>query len=186
MKNVIRQKVLNMRGSMPREEVLEKSAKIHQKLFETQHYQSAATIMTYVDFQNEVETRSIIARAFQEGKNVAVPICGSNYTLLPIKIESFEDLEPGTMGILEPKKTKNIIDVKKLDLVLVPGIAFDRKGNRLGYGLAYYDRFLNSLSPATITIALAYSFQIFPTIPQEEHDHRVNIIITENELIKCS
>jgi len=186
MKDIIRNKILNLRAGLSKNEVMEKSAKIQERLYETQHYQSSRTIMTYVDIQNEVETRSIIARAFNEGKNVVVPVCGSNYNLLPVKIESFDDLEPGTMGILEPKKTKSIVDVKKLDLVLVPGIAFDRKGNRLGYGLAYYDRFLNKLSPSTVTIALAYSFQVLPSVPREEHDHKVNIIITEKEIIRCA
>ena len=105
--------------------------------------------------------------------------------MLPVKIDSFDDLEKGTRGILEPTKKHDIVDVKKLDIVLVPGITFDRSGHRLGYGLAYYDRFLTQLSPSTIIIALAYSFQLVQTLPFEDHDQKMNLIITENEMIHC-
>jgi 5-formyltetrahydrofolate cyclo-ligase len=102
-----------------------------------------------------------------------------------MKIDSFEDLEPGTMGILEPIKKRSIIDAHKLDIILVPGVAFDRKGNRVGYGLAYYDRFLKKFSPSTVKIALAYDFQVVSDIPCEKHDQVVDIIITEREIILC-
>ena len=185
MKDTIRNKILNQRKEMSVEEVNKKSVLIQERLYATQHYDSARTIMTYVDIQNEVETRSIISRALQEGKNIVVPVCGPDYSLLPIKIDSFDELESGTMGILEPRKRKSIVEARKLDLILVPGIAFDREGNRLGYGLSYYDRFMENLSPSTVTIALAYEFQVVPQVPVEGHDQKVNMIITENEIIKC-
>lgn len=185
MKEEIRRRILAKRREMSAEEVKHKSIKIQELLFGTSYYQSSRTIMTYVDFQNEVETRKIISRAIGEGKNIAVPLCGPNFSLIPVKIESIDDLGPGTNGVLEPAKKRDIIDVKKLDLVLMPGITFDRSGNRLGYGLAYYDRFLVQLSPATMIVALAYSFQVVETLPFEEHDQNVNVIITENEIIRC-
>jgi len=184
-KEVVRKRILAERSGLSEEEVLERSIKIQERLYVTQHYQSARTVMTYVDFQNEVETRSIITRAFKEEKNVVVPVCGPNYSLWPVKIESLEDLEPGTMGVLEPSKTKTVVQKEKLDLVLMPGIAFDRHGNRLGYGLAYYDRFLAELSPSTVIIALAYDFQVLSVLPHEDHDRKVDIIITEREIIRC-
>jgi len=184
MKDQIRQRMLEMRKMMSPEEVAQKSEQIQRRLFNTTYYQSSRTIMTYVDFQHEVETRSIINRAIGEGKIIAVPLTGPNITLVPVKIESLDDLEAGSRGILEPKKSE-IMDVKKLDLVLMPGVAFDRSGNRLGYGLAYYDRFLKQLSPATMIVALAYSFQVVQTLPFEEHDQKVNLIVTENEIIRC-
>ena len=186
MKNEIRRKVLAQREKMSPEEVKEKSFKIQERLFSSSYYQSSRTIMTYVDIQNEVETRDIISKAIEVGKNIVVPLCGPNVTLLPVKIESLDDLEPGIMGILEPIRKKNIIDTKKLDLVLMPGITFDRQGNRLGYGLAYYDRFLTQLSPATLIVALAYSFQVVSSLPREEHDQTVDFIITDEEIIRCS
>ncbi|MGI6555050.1 MAG: 5-formyltetrahydrofolate cyclo-ligase [Bacillota bacterium] len=185
MKGEIRRRVLEQRKMMSPQEVNEKSKRIQEKLFRTSYYQTSRTIMTYVDFQNEVETRSIIKRALDEGKNIVVPLCGPNFSLLPVKIDSFDDLEKGTRGILEPTKKHDIVDVKKLDIVLVPGITFDRSGHRLGYGLAYYDRFLTQLSPSTIIIALVYSFQLVQTLPFEDHDQKVNLIITENEMIHC-
>lgn len=185
MKNKLRENILDRRTKMSSEEVNDKSILIQERLYSTQHYQSARTIMTYVDIQNEVETRSIITKALEEGKNVVVPMCGPNYSLSPIKIDSFEDLRQGTKGILEPSTNSSVVDKQKIDLILVPGIAFDRKGNRLGYGLAYYDRFISDLSPSTVNIALAYSFQVLTEIPFEKHDQKVNIIITEKEIIKC-
>lgn len=184
MKEEIRRRVLEQRKKMSPEEVQEKSKKIQGRFFNSAYYQSSRTIMTYVDFQNEVETRSIINRAINEGKTIAVPLTGPNFSLLPVKIESLDDLEPGTKGILEPTKI-DIVDIKKLDLVLMPGITFDRSGNRLGYGLAYYDRFLSKLSPSTMIVALAYGFQVVQTLPYEDHDQKVNLIITENETIHC-
>lgn len=185
MKAEIRRRILEQRKMMSPQEVREKSLKIQEKLFQTSYYQSSRTIMTYVDFQNEVETRNIIKRAIDEGKNIVVPLCGPNFSLLPVKINSLDDLEKGTKGILEPTVSNNVVDVKKLDIVLMPGITFDRNGHRLGYGLAYYDRFLKRLSPSTIIIALAYSFQVVQMLPYEEHDQNVNLIITENEIIHC-
>lgn len=184
MKKDIRKKVLEQRNNMLPEEVEEKSKRIQDIFFDTLYYQSSRTIMTYVDFQNEVETKSIISRALDEGKVIAVPLCGPNVSLIPVKIESMDDLEPGTKGILEPKRI-DTIDAKKLDLVLMPGVAFDRNCNRVGYGLAYYDRFLTQLSPATMIVALAYDFQVVDLLPSEEHDQKVNLIITEKEIIRC-
>ncbi|NLK00858.1 MAG: 5-formyltetrahydrofolate cyclo-ligase [Clostridia bacterium] len=185
MKEEIRKTIDQIRTAMSKNEVEVKSAKIEERLYGTQHYQSAVTIMTYVSFHNEVGTRNIMSACFDDGKNVVVPICGPNYTLLPVKIKGFEDLEPGTMGILEPTKKKVIVDINRLDLILVPGIAFDRMGNRVGYGLAYYDRFLKKFSPSTVKIALAYDFQVVPSVPHEKHDQVVDLIITEKEIIHC-
>lgn len=184
MKDEIRRRILEQRKHMSSEDVEEKSERIHGRLFNSPYYQSSRTIMTYVDFQNEVETRSIINKAIGEGKNIVVPLCGQNYSLLPVKIGSLGDLEKGNKGILEPKKI-DIVDVKKLDLVLMPGVTFDRNGNRLGYGLGYYDRFLAQLSPSTMIVALAYGFQVVQTLPYEDYDQKVNLIITENETIHC-
>lgn len=184
MKKEIRKRILEQRNNMSQEEVRSKSKQIQDRFFESLYYQSSRTIMTYVDFQNEVETKNIIRRALGEGKIIAVPLCGPNVSLVPVKIESLDDLEPGTKGILEPKKM-DIIDVKKLDLVLMPGVAFDRNCNRVGYGLAYYDRFLTHLSPSTMIIALAYGFQVVQSLPSEEHDEKVNLIVTEEEIIRC-
>lgn len=184
MKDQIRRRVLEMRKLMSPEDVAQKSKQIQQRLFNSTYYQSSRTIMTYVDFQNEVETRGIINRALGEGKIIAVPLTGPNVSLVPVRIDSLDDLEAGAKGILEPKKM-DIMDVKKLDLVLMPGVTFDRSGNRLGYGLAYYDRFLKQLSPSTMIVALAYGFQVVQTLPYEEHDEKVNLIITENEIIRC-
>lgn len=185
MKNEIRRRVLETRRMMTPEEVALKSQKIQRKLFSSTYYRSSRTIMIYVDFQNEVETRSIINRALEEGKIIAVPLTGPNFSLMSVKIESLDDLEAGTKGILEPKKI-NIVENKKLDLVIVPGVTFDRNGNRLGYGLAYYDRFLKQLSPSTMIVALAYGFQVVQALPFEAHDQKMNLIITEDETIRCS
>jgi 5-formyltetrahydrofolate cyclo-ligase len=87
MKGEIRRRVLEQRKMMSPKEVNEKSKKIQEKLFRTSYYQTSRTIMTYVDFQNEVETRSIIKRALNEGKNIVVPLCGPNFSLLPVKID---------------------------------------------------------------------------------------------------
>jgi 5-formyltetrahydrofolate cyclo-ligase len=139
-----------------------------------------------VAWRNEVDTHDLIRRLLREGRLVAVPkVEPATNQLQHYFIADFSGLQEGAFGILEPSSDPGRLAApSQFDLVLVPGLAFDRAGNRLGMGEGYYDRFLAQVHAPKI--ALAYDFQLAEKLPIERHDQRVNIIITEKEMIVCS
>ena len=180
-KSAVRRVVLEQLRNQPEEERRQKSNIIMNRLVQMAEFKKSRVIMFYVSLLEEVDTLSLLKTVLQEGRSVIVPFVDTkNKTLLSVPIKNPEtDLTPGSYGILEPKKNLvNHFDVNQLDLVLVPGIAFDRKGRRLGRGKGYYDRFLKSLSRRTQTIGLAFNFQMLETIPTDERDIAVNQVIT--------
>jgi len=160
------------------------SRQIMARLMALPEYERAATVMFYVDVRSEVRTRPSLEVALSSGKQIVVPHCvGGDLELF--RLAAMEDLEIGTYGILEP--TGRLLDlpdrkadVRELDLILVPGVAFDRRGGRLGHGKGYYDKLLRNRRPDTPLVALAFECQLFPEIPTEEHDVFMDKVITEN------
>ncbi|MGA2034719.1 MAG: 5-formyltetrahydrofolate cyclo-ligase [Thermoguttaceae bacterium] len=158
------------------------SAEICARLSELPEYAAARTILSYVAFRSEVRTHGLISATWQNGKRVVVPYClGDNLELF--RLESFEELAPGTLGILEPKsdlraRIERRVDLAALDLIVVPGLAFDPQCGRLGYGKGYYDRLLRRAAAETTLVALAFACQIFPAVPVLPWDVRVDKVIT--------
>lgn len=183
LKKRLRQECLEKRSGLSQDEVREKSERIMARLFELDEFKKANFIMFYVDFKNEVMTQDAIAKALSMGKRVAVPKTVKDEGLWAIEIKSLDDLSAGALGILEPTKLENRVDPEELDLVIVPGVAFDRKGHRLGFGAGYYDRFLPKLRPGVKKIAVAFEVQLVDSVPAEEHDIRMDAILTEEQLI---
>ena len=147
-------------------------------------FKNAETLLFYISYDGEVFTHDMIKESFKE-KRILVPTSNKkDFSLTISEIKSWDDLETGSYEILEPKK-ENIkpIDLEKVDLIIVPGVAFDTNGNRLGHGKGYYDRLLKNLN--VIKIGLAFEFQIFEKISVNKHDKAVDIIITEKRIIKC-
>ena len=175
MKQAIRKQILKERDSLTEKEIKEKSKLIEEKLFSLPEYKKAKTVSFFVSFGSEVYTHDMIKEALKE-KEVCVPVVQGDYILLS-KINGFGDLDKqGKYGILEPS---SIIEIDKelVDLIIVPGVAFDKKGYRIGYGRGYYDKLLKEFNGKTI--GLAFSLQIVNKIPKEEHDIRVDKVITE-------
>lgn len=146
-------------------------------------YAAADTVMWYVDMRNEVRTRQFISTALEGSKRIVVPYCLDNRLELFL-LESMDELAPGTYGILEPKAelralARKRVDVGRLDLVAVPGVAFDRRGARLGHGKGYYDRLLSAVRTDTLLVALAFECQMFAEIPTEPHDVYMDRVVTE-------
>lgn len=180
-KKELRRIFLKTRSELAAEDIIEKSAKIMSRLFSLSEFRGAKTIMFYVDAGNEVKTRDGITKALSEGKRVVVPKVKKGYGLLAIEIKSLDELSPGTFGILEPAGEKGI-SPEEIDLVVVPGVAFDKKGNRMGYGAGYYDSFLPKLRPEVKKVAVAFEIQVTDSLPAEEHDVKMDLIITENTI----
>lgn len=189
MKKSLRQELLQIRSDLTELAVKEYSQHITERVLSLLEYQKASTIMLYLDFRNEVRTEEIIQQALAQGKRVVVPITDTkNVRLIPSELRHYpEDLAQGTWGILEPKpECIRPIKPQEIDLVLVPGVGFDRRGNRLGYGGGFYDRFIPLLSPAVKLVALAFEVQLREQVYAQEHDQLMDFVITENETIFCS
>jgi len=145
-------------------------------------FQRAQIIQTYVALRHEVDTHELIRRLLRAGKQVAAPKVERGKELQQYFVKDFSELKPGAFGILEPPADPSrLAPPEQFDLVLVPGLAFDRAGHRLGAGKGYYDRFLAQIKAPKI--ALAFAFQIVAQIPLEAHDQRVDVIVTEKEII---
>ncbi len=159
------------------------SGEICRKLAALPEYHAAARVMFYLDFRSEVRTRHFLPTAWEQGKRIVVPYCLDDRLEL-FCLESFDELESGTWGILEPKaawrdRPERKIDVSRLDLIVVPGVAFDRAGGRLGHGKGYYDHLLREARANTRRVALAFECQLFPTVPMLPHDVYMDKLITE-------
>jgi len=146
-------------------------------------YAAARTVMFYVDVRSEVRTRPLLLSALGQGKQIVVPYCVDDVLELFL-LESMEELAVGTLGILEPKtelrnRAERKIDVWGLDLIMVPGVAFDRRGGRIGHGKAYYDKLLAYARQDTPLVALAFECQLFSQVPTEPHDVFMDKVITE-------
>lgn len=178
---MIRKRLLNLLRNQKEEDRLRKSRVILKRLFALPEFQRSKTILFYASFDGEVETFEMMKQAKKLGKKIALPtIIKNQKKIVPLLIEDLEeDLTVGSYGIKEPKaKSPKNLEINKIDLVIVPGVAFDRQLYRLGRGAGYYDRFLSQIPTDTPTIGLAFDFQLVDRLPQQDkHDIPVTRII---------
>jgi 5-formyltetrahydrofolate cyclo-ligase len=152
-------------------------------------YHSAKTVMFYVDAGSEVRTRHLLPAALTHGKRIVVPYCIVETNELELFwLEDMSELVEGAYKILEPQAElrqlpRKRIQPEELDLVMVPGTAFDPKGGRMGQGKGYYDRLLANVRPDAQLVALAYDCQIFDEIPVSPHDVYMDLVITETRVM---
>lgn len=164
------------------EERNRKSRLIQEKLFKLDAYRNARTVCFFVGLDEEVNTVPMIESALSSGKRVLVPLTNlENKELKLFEIRDLRtDLSPGALGILEPDPVKaKRSDAAEAECVVVPGLAFDHDKDRLGRGAGYYDRFLASLPRSAFKVGLAFSFQVFPQIPKDDHDYPLDEVLTE-------
>jgi 5-formyltetrahydrofolate cyclo-ligase len=162
------------------------SAGVFARIKKLSAYEKARTVMFYLSYSFEVITDFMINSAFGDGKAVIVPAIknSGDGKMHAVKISSLEDAGLSVYGIRQPEiNSSNIVEKDNIDLVFVPGLAFDVKGYRTGYGKGYYDRWLKGV-PSEKTVGLAYDFQITNQLPTEKHDLPVGIIITEKRVIQ--
>jgi len=181
-KKLFRERILALLRNQKEEERLNKSLAIGNKLFQMQEFQKAETILFYMSFDGEVETFEMMKTAQKLGKTIGLPrIVENEKKIVPTSVASLEmDLEVGPYGIKQPKTdSSKALENDCLDMVIVPGIAFDKKNNRLGRGGGYYDRFLSTLPSHAATVGLAFDFQIVDSLSaKEEHDVPVSCVLT--------
>ncbi|MDD2573522.1 MAG: 5-formyltetrahydrofolate cyclo-ligase [Firmicutes bacterium] len=188
MKQRIREEILGMRREIPHSQRKEYSLSIFQRLIGLDLFKASHNIMAYVAFRNEVETLPVIRHCLLEGKRVLIPVSvpKTRELLLSELKDPERDLRPGTYGVPEPApEFMRPFPKEDLDLILVPAVAYDEKGFRIGYGAGYYDRFLDGLTRVVPSIGLAFELQIIDRVPAEPTDRPVDYIVTENRLIDC-
>lgn len=182
MKTQLKQSIIEQRNSLSKQEIIEKSEKIKDNLFNLQPFKKSKTAMFFVSFNSEVYTHEMIKKALQY-KTVVVPKV-VEHQIEPSIIIDFDNLvSSGKFGVMEPIEVMKIA-YKNIDLVLVPAIVFDMNGHRIGYGFGFYDKFLR-LVPKATKIGLAFDFQVVDKIPHEGHDVPVDLIVTEERVINC-
>lgn len=179
-KVALREEYLRLRRGLHKEEVLEKSSKICKKLLKLPILKTAKTVSAYLPINNEVETKQIIDSLIRGGKRVFVPQF-ANYEYRFSEFKDWDDLAQGPLGILQPKKASQI-SADKLDVAILPGVAFDKRRVRLGYGKGVFDQLLEGSKACRI--GLAYYFQIVEKLPREKHDLTMDVIVTEGAIIK--
>ena len=160
----------------------ENSRKIVETFVSLPQYQNTDLLLAYVDAKREVETRLLMERAWKDHKKVAAPRVDGDGIMDYYYINSLDDLDPGSFGIMEPKMDCPICEDEN-GLMLMPGVAFDEHCHRVGYGGGYYDRYLEK-HPDIVHIALAFEFQVFPEVPFEAHDILPQMIVTETRMIR--
>jgi len=165
----------------------ELSRQIVRRFMALPEYQTAKTVLFYLDVRSEVRTRHSLEEALAGGKKIVVPYCVEGEILELFHLENMDELSLGMYRILEPKPelrslSAKQVPVEEIDLIMVPGVAFDRRGGRTGHGKGYYDKLLEHARPETPLVALAFECQMFPEIPMQDHDVFMGKVITEQAI----
>ena len=183
-KQKLRSLFLKKRESLNELLAKELSNKISRKILESHFWQNYLNLAFYMAKGKEVALTELIGRSFLAGKRVYLPKTWLKEKRLTFhRVYSFSDLVPGPFGILEPNPMNEEASVNSLDVIFIPGLAFDLKGFRLGYGGGFYDRVLRDTKACKIGVC--YSFQLIESLPVEPHDEPVDFIFTEDGLVQC-
>ena len=181
-KKILRRILAGCRGELPAYRAEQLSSLVQHNLIEAPDYATATSVVLYAPQNNEVATDRIFTDAIASGRRTFYPsIVAQSKGLNLVRVEDLAQLQPGTHGILEPTGSEiaRYADLERA-LICVPGVAFGLAGARLGRGGGYYDRLLAALPPQTITVGLAYSFQVLDRLPESPHDRRLGLIVTES------
>ncbi|MCH5212481.1 MAG: 5-formyltetrahydrofolate cyclo-ligase [Oscillospiraceae bacterium] len=179
-KDEIRAAIKAKRRALSDIDIKTKSKRITDNLLSLSCFSEAVTVMTYLSAFKEPDTSEIIDYLYKSGRKIVVPISNTaDYTITPSYLPSPDNLVRGAYGISEPSECI-IADINDIDIALIPGIAFDLRGMRVGFGKGYYDRFLERFEG--IKIGMCYDFQMLKFVPASEHDVKMDIIITEKRI----
>lgn len=172
------------RIALPPEAVKSRSFQAQKTLLNSAEFAAAHTVALYSPIRNEVETDELFRVALALGKKVLFPAMDKQSLAFRV-VGSSSDLECGGFGILEPKKSCQTVDPGEAALIVVPGVAFDVRGRRIGYGKGFYDKALHRLEGCGSLIGLCYQFQLLEEIVAEPHDVLMDAIVTEQRWVSC-
>jgi len=185
-KSELREEIAKKIAALPAKEIAAKTKAIENRLFDFANFLESKIALLYVNNKHEVLTGNILKRAYIYNKIVVLPVYNTeNFEMELKKVDNLEkDLNPGPRDILQPDESRcKVVPIDKIDIAIIPAVALDEKGGRIGSGKGYYDRLIPRLAITTRKVALAFEEQIIPQVPIESHDKHVDIIITENRVI---
>lgn len=185
-KDEIRSNIAKALAKLTDREIKDKTNRIEKRLFEFANFLESNIVLLYINSDCEVNSFKIIEKCLNYKKIVILPAFDTTkHEMKLMKIDNIDtDLTPGPRGILEPDASRcNAVPIECIDIAIIPGVAFDEKGGRIGSGDGYYDRLIPNLPITTRKVALTFEDQIIPQIQMEAHDKHVDIIITEKRII---
>ena len=184
-KMALRKTFLEHRRNVQVQEVSAWSQQLTNRLWSIPIVADAEHIMAYLAMPKEANLDAFIIKALKQGKHVYVPVCVTKTEMVGVRITDLESLARGTLGIRIPNEPYDIVEPTQLDCILVPGLAFDRRGGRMGMGAGYYDRYLQQIAVEN-RIGIAWDNQISEgMLPMAPHDEWMHTIVTPSESIHC-
>lgn len=184
-KHSLRSSMLARRSSLSREQWQAASQRAQERLLELPSFLEARRVALYAPSQNEVDTALLFAAARAAGKRVWYPrVCGEQ--MMFHEVTELEQLSRGRFGIMEPCPVVAEQEQVAVDLMVVPGVAFDRRGHRIGFGKGYYDRYLAGLQQLPLLVGLCHDFQLCDLVPAEGHDIRMQYLVTESREVQVA
>lgn len=186
-KKFLRARILAARDAMPIETRQVAADAITARLCQMPEYRQAKTVLTYMSFGTELDTHAFFDRVLSDGKVAVLPRIDKPTKSLSLhRVKGHADLVDGVWGIREPRADAPKVSIDEIDLVLMPGLAFDRSGNRLGYGAGFYDRLLSRSAETPFRIAAAFNCQIVDVVPTDAQDRRCHCVVTESQLLQIA
>lgn len=182
-KRSLRRTMLAHRRSLSEEEFRSASRLIQQAFLDTEEFRGARTIAVYASIHNEVATELVSLTALESGKEVVFPAV-EGHGMVFRQLTAGSSMQSGAFGILEPCTDCRVFLPDEVDVFVLPGIAFDIKGERIGYGKGYYDKTLHRLEGQGRLVGLCYDFQLVDEIVGEPHDVKMDLIITEKRVVR--
>ena len=185
-KKDFRSLMLKKRNDLSKDYIDQANKSISKNFLDLDLYKSSQNIFIFVSYKKEIHTHEIIKTALKEGKNIYIPIVNRKTMLMDVShLHSFDDLKENYMGILEPvKEDYDIVDPNIIDLVITPGLAFDKAGYRIGYGGGFYDKFFASLTNNPIKMGIGYDKQLVESVVHDSNDKPLDYFLSEKGLYK--
>ena len=183
-KKEVRQIVRERQKNTDPDWIAESSEVVQQRVVELSEFVAAEVVGCYMAMEVEVQTTVVIEKCRHEGKAVCVPVlCRETGIYRLMRMDEGISLVPGPLGILEPERGE-WLDIDKIDLILVPGLGFDRHGGRVGHGGGHYDRMMSGAGVSLCKVGVSFESQMFDRILMEENDISMNIVVTESRLVQ--
>ncbi|MBL8525528.1 MAG: 5-formyltetrahydrofolate cyclo-ligase [Betaproteobacteria bacterium] len=184
-KKALRATVLAARAAMPANVRQSASATAIERVRALPAYRNARSVMTYMSFDTELDTHDFFSGLLRDGKMAALPRIDRTSKQLSVHcVSSPADLVAGVWGIQEPRADLPVVPINDIDMVLMPGVAFDRQGNRLGYGAGFYDRLLSTAGTRPVRVVAAFDEQVVDAVPHDDTDQRIHILVTPTQILE--